>query len=153
MTKSQSLRLAFLFPNSCHIITYCCGFGGHVHLCLVEVHMKNALLIVSLLALIEFSWAAGTDTRTDQSSTTYKTADQQAMNTQRDTDLTRMIRQKIVADDSLSINAHNVKIITENGRVYLRGPVESSAERQQVERLAKGVAGKTQVVNETVISK
>ncbi|MBO9666802.1 MAG: BON domain-containing protein [Bdellovibrio sp.] len=115
--------------------------------------MKNTFLIVALLAVIEIGWAAGTDTRTEQSSTAYKTADQQAMSSQRDTDLTRMIREKIVADDSLSINAHNVKIITENGRVYLRGPVESKAERQQVERLAKGVAGKTQVVNETVISK
>lgn len=80
------------------------------------------------------------------------TADDQNM-TQKDTDLTRMIRQKITDDNTLSVNAHNIKIISENGRILLKGTVASSVERQKVESIAKSVAGKTAVTNKTVISK
>src|ERR1051326_8658534 len=55
------------------------------------------------------------------------TADQQKDN-RTDRDITRQIRQSIVADDSLSTYAHNVKVITQNGQVTLKGPVRSEDE-------------------------
>ncbi|WP_374073485.1 BON domain-containing protein [Bdellovibrio bacteriovorus] len=81
-----------------------------------------------------------------------KTAEEQKM-TIKDTEITRNIRQKIIEDRSLSVNAHNIKIISENGKVTLKGAVASSAEQQKVGEIAKSVAGKTPVVNETTISK
>jgi len=82
-----------------------------------------------------------------------KTADDQSASTQTGTDLVRMIREKIVADDSLSTNAHNIKIISDQNGITLKGVVASAAERQKVESLAKSVAGRTSVINRTEISK
>jgi len=48
-----------------------------------------------------------------------------------DVELTRRIREAVVADDSLSTSAHNIKIITINGMVTLRGPVSSTEEKNQ----------------------
>jgi hyperosmotically inducible protein len=50
------------------------------------------------------------------------TADQQKENST-DRELARQIRRAIVKDKSLSTNAHNVKIIAQNGTVTLKGPV------------------------------
>ena len=60
-------------------------------------------------------------------------------------ELTRRIREAVVADKSLSTNAHNVKIITINGMVTLRGPVESDAERSKIVATAQQLAGKNKV--------
>ena len=75
------------------------------------------------------------------------TADQQKMNGS-DTEITRLIRRAIVKDDSLSTYAHNVKIITVNGRVTLKGPVESEQERGKVFSEAVRVAGNGTVTNQ-----
>lgn len=58
-----------------------------------------------------------------------------------DVALTQKIRQKVVADDSLSMLAHNVKIITVDGVVTLRGPVESPKEKERIAAVAKEIAG------------
>jgi len=65
-----------------------------------------------------------------------------------DREITANIRRAVVADDSLSTNAHNVKIITSNGRVTLRGPVKSAQEKAAIEAKAKQVAGVTSVDNQ-----
>jgi len=64
-----------------------------------------------------------------------------------DLQISANIRKAIVADDSLSSNAHNVKIITSGGTVTLRGPVKSQQEKATIEAKAKQVAGVTQVIN------
>jgi len=51
-------------------------------------------------------------------------------------------------DDSLSFTAKNVKIITVDGKVTLRGPVKSEAERSAIEAAARRVAGAAQVDNQ-----
>src|ERR1043166_7406057 len=68
--------------------------------------------------------------------------------TEGDRRLTQDIRKAIVADDSLSITAKNVKIITINGVVTLRGPVNTEEERQSILEKAKGIAGVQNVVNQ-----
>ena len=72
---------------------------------------------------------------------------------QADVELTRNIRSALTDDASLSMNAHNVKIITAAGRVTLRGPVDSEAERRKVAALAKQAAGGHPVVNELEVGK
>jgi osmotically-inducible protein OsmY len=64
-----------------------------------------------------------------------------------DRTLTQKIRQAVVADKSLSMTAHNVKIITANGVVTLRGPVKSDEERQRVAAKAEQLAGAGNVKN------
>ena len=64
---------------------------------------------------------------------------------EKDIEISANIRKAIVADDSLSTNAHNVKIVTNGGTVTLRGPVKSAQEKAAVEAKAKQVAGVARV--------
>jgi len=64
---------------------------------------------------------------------------------EKDVEISANIRKAIVADDSLSTNAHNVKIVTSGGTVTLRGPVKSSQEKAAVEAKARQVAGVARV--------
>lgn len=75
------------------------------------------------------------------------TADQQKEN-RSDRDITQQIRQSIVKDKSLSTYAHNVKIITQNGQVTLKGPVRSEEEKQSIGAKATEVAGADKVTND-----
>lgn len=68
------------------------------------------------------------------------TADQQK-NDRSDRELTKEIRRAVVKDKSLSTYAHNVKIITQNGEVTLKGPVNSEDERKTIVAKAEQVAG------------
>lgn len=61
------------------------------------------------------------------------------------------IRRSVLDDKSLSTYAHNAKIISQNGRVTLKGPVRSEEERQTVERKAREVAGEGNIVNELAV--
>ena len=65
-----------------------------------------------------------------------------------DRELTANIRKAIVDDDSLSTNAHNVKIITNNGVVTLRGPVKSESEKATIVAKAQRVPGVKRVDNQ-----
>jgi osmotically-inducible protein OsmY len=75
------------------------------------------------------------------------TADQQK-ETQSDREMTRQIRRSIVQDKSLSTYAHNVKIISQNGMVTLKGPVRSDEEKTAVEAKAAEIAGKDKVTSQ-----
>ncbi len=69
-------------------------------------------------------------------------------NTAADTELTRKIRHDVVMDSNYSMTAKNIKIITVNGKVTLRGPVNSDAEKSGIEALARNVAGEGNVDNQ-----
>lgn len=69
-----------------------------------------------------------------------------------DRTITQQIRQAVMRDKSLSFNAKNVKIITLNHQVTLRGPVKSAAERTAIESAAKQVAGVSSVENQLEIA-
>ncbi len=58
--------------------------------------------------------------------------------TKADQEITRAIR-KLLMQEELSMNAKNVKVITQNGEVTLRGPVESRAEVEKIVSLTKSV--------------
>ena len=70
-----------------------------------------------------------------------------------DLKITQQIRQAVMADGSLSFTAKNVKIITQNGKVTLRGPVKSEDERNRIEVAARKVAGAAQVDNQLEVKK
>jgi hyperosmotically inducible protein len=75
------------------------------------------------------------------------TADKQKMNAD-DQELTQKIRKAVMADKSLSTYAHNVKIISQNGMVTLKGPVRSDEEKQSIVAKAVEVAGGANKVND-----
>jgi osmotically-inducible protein OsmY len=75
------------------------------------------------------------------------TADQQKHDPS-DREITRQIRQSVVKDKSLSMYAHNVKIISQNGMVTLRGPVRSEDEKRAVESDAAAIVGQEKVTSE-----
>jgi len=92
---------------------------------------------------------AGDNTKTNERdrNANEPTADQQKEN-RSDRDITQQIRQSIVKDKSLSTYAHNVKIITQDGQVTLKGPVPSEDEKKAIEAKAAEVAGENKVTSE-----
>jgi osmotically-inducible protein OsmY len=54
-------------------------------------------------------------------------------------------------DDGLTLTAKNVKIITINGRVTLRGPVKHAGEKAAIEKKAEEIAGNGKVDNQLVV--
>ncbi len=76
------------------------------------------------------------------------TADQQKMNAS-DRNLTAKIRKSVMGDKTLSSYAHNIKIISQNGIVTLKGPVRSDDEVRSIMAKAVEVAGGSdKVVNQ-----
>lgn len=66
--------------------------------------------------------------------------------------ITQKIRKAIVADEALSTYAHNIKIITQDGKVHLKGPVRTAEEKAKVEYKAAEIAGKDQVMSHIEIA-
>jgi hyperosmotically inducible protein len=75
------------------------------------------------------------------------TADQQKMNPS-DRAITQKIRAEIMKDKSLSTYAHNVKIITQDGKVTLKGPVRTGDEKSAIETKANAIAGDGNVTSQ-----
>lgn len=67
---------------------------------------------------------------------------------QADINLVAKIRQQVLDVEDLSVNAQNAKIIVANGKVTLRGPVNSESERTTIERIAREAAGEDNVTSE-----
>lgn len=114
------------------------------------------VLTLSLCAPWASAWAQSTPSQDRQDNTRINqrdrnpgeaTADQQKANPA-DRDLTSKIRKAIVDDKSLSTYAHNVKVITQNGTVTLKGPVRSDVEMKSILTKAQDMAGADKVVNE-----
>lgn len=79
------------------------------------------------------------------------TADRQKMNPT-DRDLTKRIRSAITDDKSLSTYAHNIKIVAQDGKVTLKGPVRSEEEKSAIETKATEVAGAGNVMNQLEVA-
>jgi hyperosmotically inducible protein len=79
------------------------------------------------------------------------TAQKQKMNPA-DRDTTRQIRSAIMDDKSLSTYAHNIKIITRDGKVTLKGPVRSEDEKASIEAKAASVAGADNVTDQLTVA-
>jgi len=95
------------------------------------------------------SSAAADNTTVNQRdrSTNATTADSQKDN-RSDRDITQQIRKALMQDKSLSTYAHNVKVITQNGQVTLKGPVRSDEEKRAIESKATEIAGENKVTSE-----
>ncbi len=118
------------------------------------VQLIRALTVSGVLFALPLSAqtpADNTKVNTRDKAKTAVTADQQKDNPG-DRDLTQKIRQSIMQDKSLSTYAHNVKVVTQNGQVTLKGPVRSDAERKSIEAKAIDVAGPSHVTNQMSVA-
>ena len=79
------------------------------------------------------------------------TAQKQKMNPA-DRQTTKQIRAALMDDKSLSTYAHNIKIITENGKVTLKGSVRTEDEKSAIGAKAQGIAGVENVTNQLTVA-
>ncbi len=68
-----------------------------------------------------------------------------------DIDITAEIRKRVV-ESKMSVNAHNVKIITQDGMVTLRGPVKTEEEKRTIEQIALTATGANKVDNQLEVN-
>jgi len=108
-----------------------------------------AAFLIGGLALQGAPVQAPDNTRANQGdgSKTAVTADQQK-NDRTDRYLTQQIRKAVIADKSLSVYAHNVKIISRHGAVTLKGPVRSDDEKHAIVAKAEAIAGAGNVTDQ-----
>jgi osmotically-inducible protein OsmY len=120
-------------------------------------HSKLALAILLCAGAVSgYGQTPGTAPKPDNSKVNKRdrnsgevTADQQKANAA-DRQLTRNIRRSIMADKSLSTYAHNIKVISQNGAVTLKGPVKSDQEKSVVVSKAVAVAGSADKVTDQI---
>ena len=117
--------------------------------------VPSLLLAGSVLAgpIQQEKQPAPDNTKTNQgdASKNAKTADQQKMNPA-DRETTKKIRSALMDDKSLSTYAHNIKIITTDGMVTLKGPVRSEDEKSAIEAKARQIAGDSNVTNNLTVA-
>jgi osmotically-inducible protein OsmY len=107
----------------------------------------------ALLAVPQFSFAQNASAKPDDSAQNKgqdETAQNQS-NSRSDLQITAKIRRALMADKGLSMYARNVKIITRNGSVTLKGPVKSADERQRIESDAAGVVTQSKVMDQITV--
>lgn len=112
--------------------------------------LSSSLLGLGTIAMAQNSAAAAPDNsavNVRDRAPDAMTADQQS-NAKSDVELTREIRRAVVKDDSLSMLAHNVKIVAANGSVVLRGPVKTEQEKVAIANKAEQIAGPNKVDNQ-----
>jgi len=118
--------------------------------------MKRTLLALACLSALNLAAFAADDEKAkpdntatnerDRSGETQTSGDQS--NSKDDVNTTAAIRRAVVKDNSLSATAKNVKIITANGTVTLRGPVKTDAEKAKIAKLAESAAGNAKINNQ-----
>ena len=110
-------------------------------------HLRIALFALAAgLSLAHAQAPDNTKTNQQDRAKSSPTADQ-AKNTLSDRQIMQNIRKAVMDDKSLSTYAHNVKVISANGKVTLKGPVRSDDERRNIEAKAAEVAGAGNVTN------
>jgi Predicted periplasmic or secreted lipoprotein len=121
----------------------------------VKEPMKRTLLVLACLsALSVAAWSADDKTNPDNTATnerdrsgeTRTSGDQS--NSSSDLKITQAIRQALVKDGELSTTAKNIKIVTANGQVTLRGPVKNAQEKSKIDQLARSAASGAKIENQ-----
>ena len=133
-----------------------CQPGTFVGRIIALIMRFTVLTLVTTAAIAGSAWSQDTNAdntgkNTRDRSEESKTATDQSNNPS-DIKMTGDIRKMVVKDDSLSMMAKNVKIITIDGVVTLRGPVETEKEKAAIEKHAKQAGAKT-ITNELEIKK
>src|SRR3954447_25349048 len=118
--------------------------------------MKRTLLVLNCLSALSLAALAEDNGKTkpdntvtnqrDRSGDTATSGDQS--NSSADLKITQAIRQALMKDGELSTTAKNIKVITANGQVTLRGPVNNAQEKAKVDQIARSAGGGAKIVDE-----
>ena len=118
--------------------------------------MKRTLLVLTCLSALSLAALAEDNEKTkpdntatnerDRSGETKTSGDQS--NSSADLKITQAIRQALMKDGELSTTAKNIKVITANGQVTLRGPVNNAQEKAKVDQIARSAGGGAKIVNQ-----
>jgi hyperosmotically inducible protein len=109
--------------------------------------MRRTLLALACLSAFSLAALAGDEkakpdntatNERDRSGETQTSGDQS--NSPADLKISQAIRQALMKDSELSMTAKNIKIITNNGQVTLRGPVKNAQEKAKIDKLARSAA-------------
>lgn len=103
---------------------------------------------LALIMLLSLSSAYAASTRIPPLA-----AERQADGSKSDVELTRKIREQLVKNDSLSVYAENITIVTLSKKVTLQGEVESKAEGEKIANIARSLAGSNNVTNQLIYRK
>lgn len=117
--------------------------------------MKRSLLTIACLTAVALT-AMAADEQTqpdntaknerDRSGQTQTSGDQS--NSPADLKITQNIRSALMKNDDLSMTAKNIKVITANGQVTLRGPVKTAQEKTKISQVARSAGGGAQIVDQ-----
>ena len=110
-----------------------------------------ALVAFSVSGLTAPSQSQADNTNANKSQQGASPTADQGKNNKSDLQTMQRIRKAVIADKSLSSYAHNVKSIATDGKVTLKGPVRSEAEKASIEQKAVDVVGAGNVTNEITI--
>ena len=111
--------------------------------------MKRTLLALACLSAFSLAALAADNEKAkpdntatnerDRSGETKTSGDQS--NSSTDLKVTQAIRRALMKDRELSTMAKNIKVVTANGQVTLRGPVKTVQEKTKVDQIARSAAG------------
>lgn len=127
--------------TGCLMILVCVGLAGLLDVTLVSGHTLPGAVVVALDS------AENSEQNLQENDGTTLTPFDQSKGSEEDVEMTRRIRRSLMADDTLSMNAHNIKIVTLNGKATLRGPVDTHDERRRILKMAILVVGLNNVIN------
>src|SRR5438552_11655108 len=111
--------------------------------------MKRTLLVLTCLSALSLAALAEDNEKTKPDNTATnerersgetKTSGDQS-NSSADLKITQAIRRTLMKDRELSMTAKNIKIITANGQVTLRGTVKTAQEKAKIDQLVRSAAG------------
>ena len=118
--------------------------------------MKRTLLALACLSALSLTALAADNEKAepdntatnerDRSGETKTSGDQS--NSSADLKVTQAIRRALLKDRELSTTAKNIKIITANGQVTLRGPVKTAQEKSKIDQLARSAASGAKIENQ-----
>jgi len=110
--------------------------------------------IISLTAVAADEKTKADNTATnqrDRSGETNTSGDQS--NSSADLKTTQAVRRALMKDSELSSTAKNIKVITANGQVTLRGPVNNAQEKAKIDQIARSAASGAQIVDQLDVIK
>jgi hyperosmotically inducible protein len=122
--------------------------------------MKRTLLALTCISALSVAALAADDKKVnpdntaknerDRSGETQTSGDQS--NSSADLKITQAIRQALMKDGELSTTAKNIKVITANGEVTLRGPVKTAQEKAKIDHIAKSAAGGARIEDQLEVT-
>jgi osmotically-inducible protein OsmY len=118
--------------------------------------MKRTILTLAGLSALSLAGLAADDKKAEPDNTATNARDRSSeaktsgdqSNSSADLKITQAIRQALLKDPELSTTAKNIKVITVNGQVTLRGPVKTAQEKAKIDQIARSAAGRAQIADQ-----